>query len=237
MAVNTFGPRDLRRAARGPLSYLEAWDRVSSGLASTTFLDLLKRTAAMAEFFEATSDATAWRLERPFFAVPPGVGGRSGYERAAESFGVSIYRRIDRQTSANSLFIKLGIPGSVGSATCALWRALAELLTEDRAFRVWPFEGALRTLLMTSAATSTPASPPPPCFGVSSKARPSSSLPAVPRRQKGGCWEPAASTSTCQSRASETRHARCRPWLRSARLVASSRSRARLTAGRRAMGC
>ena len=73
-----------------PLSYLEAWDRVSSGLASTTFLDLLKRTAAMPEFFEATSDATAWRLERPFFAVPPGVGGRSGYERAAESFGVSI---------------------------------------------------------------------------------------------------------------------------------------------------
>ncbi len=83
--------------------------------------------------------------------MPPGVGGRFAYERAAESFGVNIYRRIDRQTSANSLFIKSGIPGSVGSATCALWLELAELLTEDRSFRVWPFEGSLRRLLMTSA--------------------------------------------------------------------------------------
>jgi hypothetical protein len=134
-----------------PQSYMEAWDKASSGLAPTTFLDLLRRTAVMPDFFEATSAPASWRLERPFFAVPPVAGGRSAYEHAAESLGVTIYRQIDRQTSANSLFIKSGIPGSVGSATCALWRELAELLTEERTFAVWPFEGDLCPLLATSA--------------------------------------------------------------------------------------
>lgn len=134
-----------------PQSYAEAWDRASPGSAGATFLDLLERTAVIPGFFEATSVPAAWSLERPFFAVPPAAGGRSAYEHAAESLGVSIYRRIDRRTSANSLFIKSGIPGTVGSATCALWQELAELLTEERTFTVWPFEGDLRTLLATSA--------------------------------------------------------------------------------------
>lgn len=202
------------------------------------------------------------------------------------------------------MFIKSGIPGSVGSATCALWRELAELLTEDRAFRVWPFEGALRTLLMTSAAvvgeiypraayaTALSSAPPAsrPRLSIA-KTKPAVRRQAINSLQKadwvralgvtienladaegneddfdacftaaallrcvleGSPIELVASSATqaeggmlgtgsinldLQSRASETRHARCRPWLRSARLVASSRSRARLTAGRRAMGC
>src|SRR4051794_31282010 len=73
-----------------PQSYLIAWDMASAGVASMTFLDQLKRTESMPEFFDATLDPTAWSPERPFFAVPPGPGGRSRYERAAESFGVNL---------------------------------------------------------------------------------------------------------------------------------------------------
>ena len=39
--------------------------------------------------------------------------------------------------------------GSVGSAACALWRELAPLLTKDRSFAIWPFDGDLHTLLWT----------------------------------------------------------------------------------------
>jgi hypothetical protein len=64
---------------------------------------------------------------------------------------VTIRRSIDVQTAAKSVFIKSGIPGSVGSAACALWQELAPLLRRDRTFTVWPFEGDLQMLLRTSS--------------------------------------------------------------------------------------
>ena len=61
-----------------------------------------------------------------------------------------MYRRIDRITGAKAVFIKSGIPGSVGSAACALWQELAPRLTASRGFKVWPFEGDLQVLLESS---------------------------------------------------------------------------------------
>ena len=45
--------------------------------------------------------------------------------RCGCSLGVDMYRQIDRMTGAKAVFIKSGIPGSVGSAACALWQELA----------------------------------------------------------------------------------------------------------------
>ena len=134
-----------------PKSYLAALNRVLPGLPLTTFLDLLGSVASMPRFFDCSSFPGDWTVDRPFFAVPAGVRGLSAYEAAAASYGVRLRRSIDRQTAAKSVFIKSGIPGSVGSAACALWQELAPLLAGDRTFRVWPFEGDLRVLLRTSS--------------------------------------------------------------------------------------
>lgn len=56
------------------------------------------------------------------------------------------WRAVDAATKAKTLFAKAGIPGSVGSATCALWRELGPRLTVDRSFKLWPFEGDLGDL-------------------------------------------------------------------------------------------
>ena len=134
-----------------PESYLAALNRVLSGQPLTTFLDLLASAGSMPRFFDGGSVPGDWSLDRPFFAVPAGTGGLSAYVAAAASHGVIIRRSIDVQTAAKSVFIKSGIPGSVGSAACALWQELAPLLREDRAFTVWPFEGELQMLLRTSS--------------------------------------------------------------------------------------
>jgi uncharacterized C2H2 Zn-finger protein len=68
----------------------------------------------------------------------------------AARHGVNLYRRIDQITGAKTMFAKSGIPGSVGSATCALWQELAPKLVEGRTFKVWPFEGALPVLLRST---------------------------------------------------------------------------------------
>lgn len=133
-----------------PESYLAALNRVFSGQAPTTFLELLASAASMPRLFDGSSVPGDWSPDRPFFAVPSGAGGLTAYVDAAASDEVSLYRGIDTQTSAKSVFIRSGIPGSVGSAACALWQELAPLLTAERAFTVWPFEGDLRVLLRTS---------------------------------------------------------------------------------------
>jgi hypothetical protein len=131
-------------------SYLAALSRVS-GQPPSSFLDFLARTRTMPRFFDGTSDARDWSLERPFFSVPAGEGGGLGsYVDVAARHGVNIYRRIDRITGAKAVFIKSGIPGSVGSAACALWQELAPRLTANRGFKVWPFEGDLQVLLESS---------------------------------------------------------------------------------------
>jgi hypothetical protein len=135
-----------------PESYLAALNKVRSGQPLGTFLDLLASISSMPRFFDGTSVPEEWRLDCPFFAVPRAAdGGLSAYVDAAASRGVSIRRSIDVKTAAKSVFIKSGIPGSVGSAACALWQELAPLLRRDRTFTVWPFEGDLQMLLRTSS--------------------------------------------------------------------------------------
>jgi hypothetical protein len=130
-----------------PESYLAALSRVSSGQPPATFLDVLARARLMPRFFDGSSVARDWRIERPFFSVPAGEGGLGSYVDAAAGHGVTLYRRIDRVTDAKAVFVKSGIPGSVGSAACALWQELADRLTTGRTFKVWPFEGDIEMLL------------------------------------------------------------------------------------------
>jgi len=110
-------------------------------------LEFLTRAHSTPHFFDGTSVAADWKVERPFFAVPSGKGGLTSYRSAAAQQGVGLYRAIDKTTGAKTLFAKSGIPGSVGSAACALWQELGPRLARSRTFRVWPFEGDLEILL------------------------------------------------------------------------------------------
>ena len=67
--------------------------------------------------------------------------------------GFDFLRDVDRRCRGNPVFIVSGIPGSVGSASRALWRELAPMLESDRSFRVWPFEGDLAQLLREAPTT------------------------------------------------------------------------------------
>lgn len=100
--------------------------------------------------FDATSVASAWKIKQPFFSEPAGSGGLHSYVESAARLGVDLYRVIDRRTGAKTPFAKSGIPGTVGSAACALWQELAARLTDSRDFKVWPFEGDLDVLLRSS---------------------------------------------------------------------------------------
>ncbi|MGI9113266.1 MAG: hypothetical protein ACR2GT_13905 [Gaiellaceae bacterium] len=53
---------------------------------------------------------------------------------------MELLRIVDRATRANPMFIVSGIPGSVGSATAALWREMGEARARGRQFSLWPFE-------------------------------------------------------------------------------------------------
>jgi hypothetical protein len=130
-----------------PHSYLTALKRQRPAEDLDSFVSFLRFACGRPSYFEATYSAADWKVERPFFAVPPGQGGRKGYETAAASQGVELWRAIDLLTRANTLFAKSGIPGSVGSATCALWHEIGNQLTTDRSFGLWPFEGELGHLL------------------------------------------------------------------------------------------
>ena len=133
-----------------PESYLTALSRLPHAEPMTTFLDLLARVRSIPRFFDGSSVARDWSVERPFFSVPAGEGGLGTYVDAAARHGVSMYRRIDRTTGAKAVFVKSGIPGSVGSAACALWQELSPRLTANRMFKVWPFEGDLQLLLQST---------------------------------------------------------------------------------------
>jgi hypothetical protein len=114
------------------------------------FLKFLPTACSIPRFFEASPTAEVWRPDRPFFAVPPRESGLQRYLDAARTYGVDLYRQIDRLVGAKSAFVTSGIPGSVGSSVCDLWRELALCLTHDRAFKIWPFEGDLGMLLKSS---------------------------------------------------------------------------------------
>src|SRR4051794_16963547 len=134
-----------------PESYLTALGRLPHAAPMETFLDLLTRACSMPRFYDATTVARDWIVERPFFSVPAGDGGLGTYVAAAARLGVEMYRQVDRMTGAKAVFIKSGIPGSVGSAACALWQELASELTIDRTFKIWPFEGEIHTLLHSTS--------------------------------------------------------------------------------------
>lgn len=130
-----------------PESYARAVGSILGLQRQTDFLRILKAVAPLPEFFEPTTKASDWQPIRPFFAVPPKTGGLKSYRREAEKQGVKLCRAIDELTRANSLFVKSGIPGSVGSAACAFWTELAPHLSSERDFAVWPFEGSLAELI------------------------------------------------------------------------------------------
>ena len=133
-----------------PVSYLAAAARVRAWQLPQTFLELLAQAHGAPKFFDATTTAADWTIKQPFFSVPAGVGGLTTYRDAAAGEGVNLYREIDKATGAKTLFAKSGIPGSVGSGTCALWRELGPLLAAERNFSVWPFEGEMEKLLESS---------------------------------------------------------------------------------------
>jgi hypothetical protein len=129
-----------------PESFLNVAAAIPLWRSPSNFVDLLSRACEKPLFFAGTTDASQWAIDRPFFSVPAGDGGLKNYIAAAARHGVDLYRDIDRRTGAKSAFIKSGVPGSVGSAACALWREIGPLLGQDRAFRMWPFEGELPVL-------------------------------------------------------------------------------------------
>jgi hypothetical protein len=121
---------------------------MSSWRSPATFLDFLAGACSTPQFFDATSNASEWRIERPFFAVPrQGDGGLRSYENAAALHAVDLYRAIDKRTGAKTLFAKSGIPGTVGCAAASLWQELGCALTTSNEFAVWPFDGDPNVLL------------------------------------------------------------------------------------------
>jgi hypothetical protein len=133
-----------------PASLRDALGR-SSDQSLANFLEFLPIACSMPCFFEAGPSAEKWRPDRPFFAVPPRRTGLRKYLDAARTtHKVDLYRQIDQLVGAKSAFVMSGIPGSVGSSVCDLWRELERRLTPDRTFKVWPFEGDLGTLFKLS---------------------------------------------------------------------------------------
>lgn len=131
-----------------PASYFEAALRSPLWGGPQTFLELLRCAWLDPGYLDTTVSAEEWTVERPFFNVPAGEGGLRSYIRAAEMVGVDLYRQIDRLTKAKSVFVKSGIPGTVGSGACALWKELGRCLTRQRSFAVWPFDGDWEWLLV-----------------------------------------------------------------------------------------
>lgn len=108
-----------------------------------SFLELLPPAASTDDFFVENRRPRDWRLTRPFFGGLSGKGSLHAYRAAARNHGVELRRSIEHQTRGKSVFLKSGIPGTVGSGAAALWSELAPMLEDERDFAVWPFEGDL----------------------------------------------------------------------------------------------
>lgn len=121
-------PRPYLVAAK---TALPPWDEVE------TFPAWLRLASADPRFVEANKQASDWRPDRPFIAVPGGKGSlRAFWERA----GGELRRKVDVATGGKSPFIVSGIPGTVGSGSRALWVELLPLLDPPRDFGLWPFD-------------------------------------------------------------------------------------------------
>ena len=115
----------------------------------STFIDWLARLDSDSGFFDPANtvkDHEQWRVDRPWFHVPPGKGGLTSFTQKTRD---GLRRRIDQKTGAKPVFVVSGIPGTVGSGTRDFWQELAACLASDRHFAVWPFDGPLSELLRT----------------------------------------------------------------------------------------
>lgn len=124
-----------------PASYFEsARTEVGAWREASDFPAWLVAAMAHPGFRDEARSAADWRLDRPFIAVPAGVGSLGAFwERA----GGRLLRQIDVATGAKCVFVVSGIPGTVGSGTRELWKELVPLLTGERSFGIWPFDGSL----------------------------------------------------------------------------------------------
>lgn len=120
-----------------PASYLAAARRVFRLGRASTFLDLI-RSVPDSWFVERRT----WSVEQPFIAVPKGAGSLTRITRTALKLDVQLRRALEVQTKAKSTFLVSGIPGTVGSGSRDVWRAL-----RTSSLRVWPFDGELSVLL------------------------------------------------------------------------------------------
>jgi hypothetical protein len=116
-------------------------ESLAQALTVADFRELLRTVATSTTFFTPITKASAWKPTQPFFRVPAGKGARNAFEARAQALGVTLYRKVDRAAGARSPFIVSGIPGTVGSATIALWQELIALV-DDPTLRLWPFDGA-----------------------------------------------------------------------------------------------
>jgi len=126
-----------------PAPYFAAARREREWAGARGFVDWLPRACGLEGYFACT-DGSAWSVRQPFFAVPPGRGGLGGVRARIRAAGAADLRRMDVETGAKPLFVRSGIPGSVGSSVCDVWPRLGTLLADPaRDFALWPMEGSL----------------------------------------------------------------------------------------------
>ena len=109
-----------------------------------TFVDWLQGLDPSGEFFETVDEPDQWCVDRPWFKVAKGIGGRTRFTSQVEG---GMRRDIDVATGGNPLFAVAGMPGTVGAGTRKVWKELIPRLAGDREFEIWPFEGSLNCLL------------------------------------------------------------------------------------------
>ncbi len=129
-----------------PETYLKRLQRVQGWEHVESFPQFLAAANARSEFYEHSPDAPAWRIDRPFFRVPPGKEALHRFWQAAGGRDV-LERDVERRTGAKSVFIVGGIPGVVGAGSRKLWQELGpQILSRQRDFVLWPFEGRFHDL-------------------------------------------------------------------------------------------
>ena len=109
-----------------------------------SFIEWLHHLDPDGPFFGTTTDPQQWSVDRPWFKVQSGPGGRTAFTKHVDD---GFLRVIDKATKANPLFAVGGIPGTVGSGTRSLCQEMVRLLHAGGDFAIWPFEGQLSTLL------------------------------------------------------------------------------------------
>ena len=92
-------------------------------------------------FTDPAKQASEWRHDRPFIAVPRG-GGVGSLTAFWDQAGGVLRREVDVATGGSSPFVVSGLPGTVGSGSRALWLEILELLTPNCDFALWPFDPA-----------------------------------------------------------------------------------------------